>query len=322
MYIKSKVIKYIIALLSAILLLAGCQSGKKVDQLKPNIIVDTDHLYSVVKSMTDIKPSRNAANIDSLNRTADLITDKFAEYGYGAVEQVYNIDGREYKNIIASFGPKEAPRFIVGAHYDVCYIQPGADDNASGVAGLLELARLLQVHKPDLKYRIDFVAYTLEEPPYFRTEGMGSYVHAKWLHDEKVAVLGMVSLEMIGYFTEAPKSQDYPSIIMKLFYPSTGNFIAVVGNYNSSELINHFQENISLTSIDVESLKAPSFITGVDFSDHMNYWKFDNKAIMITDTAFYRNKNYHEVTDTIDTLNFEKMAEVIRGVYWALINMN
>ncbi len=314
--------KIIYILLTAFIIFAGCLSGKQADQLKPNVIIDTDHLHSVVKSMTDIKPSRNHDNIDSLNKTAELITNRFAEYGYDAVEQVYSANGREYKNIIASYGPEAAPRFIVGAHYDVCYIQPGADDNASGVAGLLELARLFKVHEPDLNYRVDFVAYTLEEPPFFRTEKMGSYVHAKLLHDEKIDILGMVSLEMIGYFTEAPKSQEYPVSLMKLFYPSTGNFIAVVGNYNSSELVSLFKKKLKLTSIGVESLKAPSFLAGVDFSDHMNYWKFEYDAIMITDTAFYRNKNYHEVTDTIETLNFDKMAEVVKGVYWALINMN
>ncbi len=290
--------------------------------MNPDILIDTSHLHSVVKSMTDIQPSRNYENIDSLNKAAELIKDQFIEYGYETVEQIYRIDGGEYKNIIASFGPEAAPRFIVGAHYDVYINQPGADDNASGVAGLLELARLFHVYKPELNYRIDFVAYTLEEPPFFRTEGMGSYIHAKGLHDENIEVLGMVSLEMIGYYTEAPKSQEYPLSLMKLIYPSTGNFIAVVGNYKSSKLVNHFIENIKLTSIGVESLKAPSFLKGVDFSDHMNYWKFEYDAIMITDTAFYRNPNYHEVTDTIDTLDFEKMAEVVKGVYLALINMN
>ncbi len=322
MQIISKIIKFRIVLFATILLSTGCQSDKKADQLNPDVFINTSHLHSVVKSMTDLEPSRNYENIDSLNKAADLIKDTFVEYGYDTVEQTYSIDEREYKNIIASFGPESAPRFIVGAHYDVFNSQPGADDNASGVAGLLELSRLFQVYKPDLNYRIDFVAYTLEEPPFFRTEGMGSYVHAKSLHDNKIEILGMGSLEMIGYYTDAPKSQEYPISLMKLSYPSTGNFIAVVGNYKSSELVNHFQESMMLTSINVESLKAPSFLTGVDFSDHMNYWKFEHDAIMITDTSFYRNPNYHEVTDTIETLDFEKMAEVIKGVYWALINMN
>jgi len=315
-------VKFIIIPFSIILLCAGCQAGREGDHLNPDVSISTAHLHAAVKSMTDIEPARNHANIDSLNKAATFIKDKFIEYGYDTVEQVYSINDREYKNIIASFGPETAPRFIVGAHYDVYGDQPGADDNASGIAGMLELARLCRVYRPDLNYRVDFVAYTLEEPPFFRTEAMGSYMHAKWLHDNKIEILGMVSLEMIGYFTDAPGSQEYPLFFMKMFYPSTGSFIAVVGNYKSSQLIRYFKDILKLTSIDVESLKAPSYLTGADFSDHMNYWKFDYDAIMITDTSFYRNHNYHEVTDTIDTLDFEKMAEVVKGVYWALISMN
>jgi hypothetical protein len=150
---------------------------------------------------------------------------------------------------------------------------------------------------------------------------MGSFVHAKSLHDERATVLGMVSLEMIGYYSDAPKSQFYPLPLMRLFYPSQGNFIGVVGNFSSSRLITHFRDTVKLAAIDAESLKAPFFVIGVDFSDHMNYWKFGYPAIMITDTAFYRNPNYHSESDTIDTLNFDKMKEVIKGVYWALVNL-
>jgi Zn-dependent M28 family amino/carboxypeptidase len=288
---------------------------------KSGISVDKNQLYFSVEKLTSLSPSRNYENIDSLNRAADFIKGEFLKYGYSPSEQKYLIKSLEYKNIIASYGPETASRFIVGAHYDVAGEQPGADDNASGIAGLLALAELFKKHSPKINFRIDFVAYTLEEPPFFRTKKMGSFVHAKSLHDNKVNVLGMVSLEMIGYYSDAPKSQEYPLPLMKLFYPTKADFIGVIGNFSSSNLNRHFKNTMKLTAIDVESLKAPACLVGVDFSDHMNYWKFGYPAIMLTDTAFYRNPNYHSVSDTIHTLDFDKMKEVVKGVYWGLINL-
>lgn len=289
---------------------------------KPEILIDEDHLYSLVQKLTGISPSRNYRNIASLNQAADFIRNEFHKYGYSPVEQKYRVNGTEYKNIIATYGPEAAPRFIVGAHYDVYGDQPGADDNASGIAGLLNLADLLKKHAPKTNFRVDFVAYTLEEPPFFRTEEMGSFIHAKSLHNDKVNVLGMLSLEMLGFYSDAAKSQSYPLPFMNLFYPSKGNFIGVVGNFASSGLVRHFRNIMSLSAVDVEGLSAPSILIGVDFSDHMNYWKFGYHAIMITDTSFYRNPNYHSESDTIDTLNFNRMKEVVKGVYWALINLD
>jgi len=310
---------YIVLLI--VLLFPGICMAANTKYAKPDIPIDKDQLYSSIQRLTGLNPSRNYRNIASLNKAADFIKSEFLKFGYKPVEQKYSVDGVEYKNIIASYGPETAPRFIIGAHYDVAGDQPGADDNASGIAGLLCLASLLKEHAPKINSRIDFVAYTLEEPPFFRTKRMGSFVHAKSLHDERANVLGMVSLEMIGYYSNAPKSQFYPLPLMRLFYPSQGNFIGVVGNFSSSRLITHFRDTVKLTAIDAESLKAPSFVIGVDFSDHMNYWKFGYPAIMLTDTAFYRNPNYHSESDTIDTLNFDKMKEVIKGVYWALVNL-
>jgi Zn-dependent M28 family amino/carboxypeptidase len=288
---------------------------------KPEISVDKNQLYSTVEKLTSLSPPRNYENIASLNNAAAFIKGEFLKYGYSPVEQKYSIKGIEYKNILASYGPETAPGFIVGAHYDVAGEQPGADDNATGIAGLLALAELFKKHSPKINFRIDFVAYTLEEPPFFRTKSMGSFIHAKSLHDSKVNVLGMVSLEMIGYYSEASKSQEYPLPLMKFFYPTKADFIGVIGNFSSSALNRHFKNTMKLTAIAVESLKAPACLIGVDFSDHMNYWKFGYPAIMITDTAFYRNLNYHSVSDTIETLNFDKMKEVVKGVYWALINL-
>ena len=229
--------------------------------------------------------------------------------------------GKEFKNVICGFGPEEAPRIVVGAHYDVCGEQEGADDNASGVVGLLELARLLTGQ--ELKVRVELVAYSLEEPPNFRSENMGSYIHAKSLYDEKVDVIGMVCLEMIGYFSDEKKSQNYPVGLMKLFYGGKGDFVLAAKKFGAGKFAKRFGRKFKCSDqVRTKKITAPKFIPGTDFSDHLNYWKFKFSALMITDTAFYRNDNYHEKTDTMETLDIKRMAKVIDGVFLALLEMD
>lgn len=285
--------------------------------------VDKIQLFKTVEFLSSRNPSRNYLNTDVLDSVANYIRLNFLRNTKRVEEQNYLVGSKQYKNIIASFGPENAERIIVGAHYDVCENQPGADDNASGVAGLLELARLLKDNQELLKYRIDLVAFTLEEPPFFRTDKMGSAVHAKMLADNKIKVKAMVSLEMIGYFSDQPKSQQYPLGLLKLFYPTKGNYISVVGKMGQGGLVRKFKRNMRRgASIEVRSINSPSFVVGIDFSDHLNYWQYGFEAIMITDTSFYRNGNYHEKTDTIQTLDFERMAEVIKGVCYTLLNFS
>jgi Zn-dependent M28 family amino/carboxypeptidase len=230
--------------------------------------------------------------------------------------------GHLYTNVIGTMGTDGAERVVVGAHYDVCGEQPGADDNASAVAGLLEVSRLLNPFASTLKYRVDFVAYTLEEPPFFGTPEMGSYVHAQSLHEDGVKVRGMISLEMIGYFTDEEDSQDYPLPLMKLFYPSKGDFIGVVGNFRSRALVKEVKGHMSAAPINVESLSAPAIVPGVNFSDHRSYWEFGYPAVMVTDTAFFRNPHYHRVSDVAETLDFDTMKEVVKGVAWTVLNLS
>ncbi len=185
---------------------------------------------------------------------------------------------------------------------------------------IIELAYILVQHQDKIDFQIQFVAYANEEPPFFRTKGMGSYIHAESLHNNGSAVEMMVSLEMIGFFTDE-KVQNYPLSLLKLFYPRKGNFIAVISNFKSGSLKRKIRNAINKHSdISCRSLSAPSSVRGVDLSDHRNYWKFGYKAVMITDTSFFRNKNYHQITDTIDTLNFPKMAEVVKGLAYFFIN--
>ncbi len=290
---------------------------KKID-----IPVNSKRLYKDVEKLCSVTPYRNFDNPASLNLIAKYIHDEFNKLNTKAEYQEFYNNNKKYKNVIASFGPKTGKRIIIGAHYDVAYNQQGADDNASGVAALLEIARLINKLKPKLKYRIDFVAYTLEEPPNYGTDMMGSAIHAKSLKDNKVDVKLMVCLEMLGYYSDEENSQEYPVDLLKWFYPTKGNFIAVVGKIGNGFITRKFKRKMqNISKVDVRSINAPKFLQGIDFSDHRNYWKQGYKAIMVTNTSFYRNKNYHTKHDVIETLDFDKMSDVIKGIYWAIIKI-
>jgi hypothetical protein len=299
-----------------------CVKADPISFFGDSVSVDKKRILNDLQFLAGSTEARYDGNPKRLNECAAYILKEFKKLTNDVEEQKYFVGVIEYKNVICSFGPKDGERIIVGAHYDVCEIQPGADDNASGVAGMLEIARLLKNESSRLKYRIDLVAYTLEEPPNFRTERMGSAVHAKMLHDSGVKVKAMICLEMIGYFSDKPRSQSYPVGIMKLFYPTKANFIAVIGKVGQGKTTRKIKRRINNDSgIRAISLNAPASLEGIDFSDHLNYWKYGYVAVMITDTSFYRNANYHEKTDTIGTLDIDKMAEVIKGVFGAIMNL-
>lgn len=281
---------------------------------------DTVQIKSHLTAITKSSQFRNHQNVDQLNKIAAYIHDVFVKYADTVYEQPYKVDGITYKNVICSFGTKYTKRLIIGAHYDVCGNQQGADDNASGVVGLLELARMLKGQP--LQQRIDLVAYTLEEPPYFRTQYMGSYIHAQSMLDGKIDVTGMISLEMIGYFKEEPKSQSYPLGLLSLFYGNKGDYITLVKKFGGGKFTRQFIRKFrSASTIKTVKFAGPPKLPGIDFSDHLNYWNFGFSALMITDTSFYRNKNYHQTTDTMETLNIPKMASVIDGVFKVVVSL-
>lgn len=278
---------------------------------------DTVRIRELLTELTKTPQPRNYRNIDQLNETAGFIYTYFRQYADTVFYQTYQVGGTTYGNVVARFGDTLHKRLIIGAHYDVCGNQEGADDNASGIIGLLELARLLNRKKTD--ECIELVAFTLEEPPFFRTEYMGSYVHAQSLKKSGAAVSGMICLEMIGYFNEDKHSQDYPIGFLKLFYGSRGNYITVVNKFSKGRCARKFTRNMDrLAALPVKKINGPKSLTGIDFSDHLNYWNMGFSACMITDTAFYRNKNYHQKTDTMGTLNISKMALVIDGIFLSI----
>lgn len=280
--------------------------------------LDSKRLYADVEKLTSLTPPRSYYHPESLRKAALYAENEFKKLDCRVSRQ--NLF-QGFHNIIATFGSEDGERIVIGAHYDVCGDQPGADDNASAVAGLLELARMIHEAKPSLKHRLDFVAYNFEEPPFFATDEMGSAVHAKSLADADIKVKLMVCLEMIGYFSEVPGSQGFQNEALKHIYPNTGNFIVVVGKQGQEQTVQRVQKLMKETcKVDVQSINAPVSLSGVSLSDHRNYWAQGYQAVMINDTSFLRNPHYHQKTDTIDTLDFDKMAEVVKGVYNVIVN--
>ncbi len=269
-----------------------------------------------------IKPGkpRHYLNKSVLDSAGLYIKSELSKYADTTYFQEYDVFGSSYRNVIAVFNPDAKETIVVGAHYDVCDDQDGADDNTSGTIGLLEVARLLKGNA--LKYRIELVAYTLEEPPFFRTEKMGSYIHAKSLNDNNRSVKGMVCLEMIAYFDDSKGSQDYPLGILSWFYGNKGDYITLVNKFHKGKFAKKFSNKYKRKApIKTKKFTGSKSLPGIDFSDHLNYWKFGYSALMITDTAFYRNKNYHHKSDTIASLDIKRMADVIDGVVLVLLEM-
>lgn len=279
--------------------------------------VDPERLKAHVRTLSETFHPRDHAHPENLERTADYLTDALSRAGGRVRSEPYTANGRDYRNVIATFGPESEERLVIGAHYDAAEGAPGADDNASGVAGLLELAALLKERPPPMQ--VDLVGFTLEEPPHFRRDTQGSKVHARALRTRGVKVRAMVSVETIGYFSDAADSQNYPVAALKLRYPSTGNFIAVVGRTDQGALVRTVHQAMRAASdLPVESLAAPRSLEGVDFSDHASFWDEGYPAVMVTNTALFRNPNYHTPGDTWDTLDYARMAQVVRGVQCAL----
>jgi len=286
-----------------------------VNSLDTTLIGDTLNLYRHVKQLTVDIGSRSVHEYDKLEATREYIVSSLKAFDYIPSLQTYIYCGRKYSNVIASIRGAKLPdeTVIIGAHYDTVYGTPGADDNASAVATLLEIARALKGFSPDRTLKLIF--FTIEEHPVFRSEDMGSYVYAKDARARNESIKAMISLEMLGYYANEKGGQTFPLPLMSLIYPSTPNFIAVVGNPSSRSLVAKINNSLRASSrIPVETLSAFSFVPGVDFSDHRSFWKMGYPAVMITDTAFYRNPNYHRETDTIDTLDFDKMSDLLRGL--------
>lgn len=280
-------------------------------QVQSDTLLIKEHMLN----LTQTREFRNYKNVETLDTIAEYIFNEFSKYCDTVFYQSYTAYDKVYKNVIGRFNSDSTAKLIIGAHYDVCGEQQGADDNATGVTGLLELARLF-AQDSTLTKHIELVAYTLEEPPFFRSLLMGSTIHANSLAEENQAIEGMICLEMIGYFDDAKKSQDYPLNFLKMFYGNRGDFITVVEKFGPGKFARKFGKKMKKQKIvETKIFRGPGSLQGIDFSDHLNYWALNYSAVMITDTAFYRNKNYHTPEDTLEKLNLYKMGLVIDEVY-------
>jgi len=257
---------------------------------------------------------RHIWNHRKLEAAATYIKANFKQMGYKVTTQEYRAQGKKVENIEVEKRGVVYPKrvIIVGAHYDTVIGSVGADDNATGTAALLEIARLLKDKK--LAYTVRFVAFANEEPPLFLTHNMGSKRYAERAKERNENIVAMLSLESIGYYSDKKKSQKYP-LVLELFFPHTANFIAFVGNLSSRHLVRSaigtFRHDTKFPS---QGISAPKFIVGVGASDHWSFWEQGYPAMMITDTAYMRNPYYHTEKDTPDTINYNYTARVVDGL--------
>lgn len=308
------------SILAALLLITWIAVARPVGKItaphpfSPSNTLITE-LESHVRVLSEDIPSRSWDRPEDLDKAADYIRQQWENMGLTVEDQLFEVRGNNYRNVTVTFESgkgQPAGKIIIGAHYDSAHNLPGADDNASGTAGLIELARMLK--DMPLKTDIELVAFSLEEPPMFGTHNMGSFFHAERESKRGTKIDLMISLEMIGYFSEEPNSQDFPLPVLKLFYPNKGNFIGVVDKLSSRRAAQVKRRLRQATDLPIHSINGPAAIQGVNYSDHLNYWHFGYDAVMVTDTSFYRNKAYHKKEDTADRLNYEKMAKVVGAV--------
>ncbi len=261
-----------------------------------------------------IGPRDLAVHPAALRTAADYVVGELEAAGYAVRRHPYEVDGTTVDNLDAELPGAERPAevLVVGAHYDSVPTTPGADDNASGVAALLEIARLLADARPVRSIR--FVAFVNEEPPHFKQPTMGSLVYARACAARNEEVVGALVLETLGFYDDRPGSQSYP-LPLGLFYPDRGDFVAFVGNLASRPLVQRTVEHFrALARFPSEAIAAPAFVPGVDFSDHWSFWQAGYPALMVTDTAFYRSDHYHEPSDTPATLDMPRLARVTVGL--------
>jgi Zn-dependent M28 family amino/carboxypeptidase len=272
-----------------------------------------EELKTDVRKLAEEIGERNVEHFPALEAATEFIKQSFGQAGYVPRLDGYDVSGKRCENIEVEI-PGSSPEIVViGAHYDSVPGSPGANDNGSGVAAVLALSRKL-AGKPNAR-TLRFVAFANEEPGYFQSEQMGSWVYASRCKARGDKIVAMMSLETIGYFSDQPGSQQYPISALSRIYPSTGNFIAFVGNVSSlglvREAIGRFRQHATLPS---EGAALPSNVPGVGWSDHWAFWQHGYPAIMLTDTAPFRYPHYHARTDTPDKLDYDSMARLITGV--------
>lgn len=268
---------------------------------------------------------RNVAHFENLEASARYLEAQLTGMGYRVARQEFMTEGRRVRNLVVTIPAVVNPGrrlVIVGAHYDSAPGTNGANDNGTGVAALLELARAFRQQKT-AGADLELVLYVNEEPPYFRTPLMGSAVHARALKERHAEVVAMLALETLGAYSEAEGSQHFPHIpLLSYFFPSTGNFVAFIGNVASYPLVRQAVGSFRhATAFPAEGMAAPSNVTGTDWSDHLNYAKAGIPSLMVTDTAPYRFAAYHTAEDRVDKVDFDKLARVTEGLVRVVVDL-
>ncbi len=264
---------------------------------------------------TPVVRSKQTVGLTQAVGSTRTVGSKQQEQGYTVNSQYYPVGEARVRNLEVELPGTERPDeiVIVGAHYDTWNGNPGANDNASGVAAILELSRSF-AGKPAAR-TLRFVAFVNEEPPYFQSETMGSLVYAKRSAARGENIVGMVALDEIGYYSSAPKSQHYPKIVAPL-YPKRGNFVALVSNTRSRRFVKQVVRSFeSHTDFPEEHISAPDTITGIGWSDHWSFYRQGYPSIMISDTAPFRYAHYHREGDTPDKLTYEPMTRVVDALH-------
>jgi len=296
------------------------KSIPKAAPLSPNEVALREELRADVQKLAGEIGERNMWHYSQLNAAADFIEGSFSRAGLQPHRDSYDIHGQVFHNIEAEIAAargtpvsKPPPIILIGAHYDSVVGSPGADDNGTGVAATLALARRFAGKKPE--HTLRFVAFVNEEPPYFMSNEMGSFIYAGRCKGRGDTISAMISLETIGYFSDAPHSQTYPSPGLGIFYPKVGNFIGFVSNVRSRALLRRvvalFRRHAKVPS---EGAALPSFIPGVSWSDQWSFWRCGYPGIMLTDTAPFRYPYYHSSSDTPDKLDYDRFALVVSGM--------
>jgi hypothetical protein len=275
-----------------------------------------ENLRRIVNKLAGEIGERNATNYAGLQAAEQFITDEFKQRGYTVRTEIFDYDGVEMRNIEAEqIGASESDEIIViGAHYDTVYGSPGADDNASGVAAMIEIADKMAGARH--RRTIRFVAFANEENAGgVSWETMGSANYARSCHKRNEKIVGMFSLEMLGVYSDQVGSQKYPNPF-NLFYPDVGNFIAFVGKLETGEFVRNCIRKFRADSlVPSEGVAAPEVFSDIHRSDHWGFWQFGyHNALMVTDTSNYRNPNYHMRTDTPETIDFHRLTLVGAGL--------
>jgi len=284
-------------------------------------LADSSRLRQDVETLTSSFGPRDHDHPENLDRVAAFVRDAFAAAGAQVADQSWQVDGRTYRNAIARFGPDTGPRIVVGAHYDTVHDHPGADDDASGVAALIEMARHLG--RMTLPAPVELVAYALEETQ-LQHPGAGSMVHAASLRDAGVDVRLMIALDEIGYFATAPGSQRYPVPQLTLVYPTRGDFIGVIGRLDRSwSDVGRIKRAIRRTTdLRAVAITVPvRVVPSIDNSDHSSYWLHGYPAVLVNNTAGNRNPNKHGAGDLPSTLDYGRMAKVVTGVLDVVVQL-